>query len=392
MEKWKEVVDSNTGRTYYFNEDTLEVSWQKPGASTSNEEDDPWLEVTDPKSGRTYFYNTKTKETAWSKPKEENVKISNNDEEEPKSISEEENTKTMAKELHALDDRLEEEKSKASRLTETFVEDSIHVMSDKAKMKLTVNDTEMANLETKLEKDEKKVEEDKKEVETLAKEIHLDEHLVEDRAKEIVLKDRFQEDASREVVDALKLVTARTEEERSRVREKLEQDKKRVQDDKETAERLSREISETEKERIEIEKEVAQQQQQHKQHKKSSSSAIEMSDMRSTTQEDEKNNNIFSGKSSTTSTGMKSISFRGKSPYGSTAVREELPYHYPIQSSTSSVTTTNVFVYESVIEFKFLALASAFALLFLVVRSTVSFPLIRFELNHTQQHRYSIDA
>ena len=216
MEKWKEVVDSNTGRTYYFNEDTLEVSWQKPGASASNEEDDPWLEVTDPKSGRTYFYNTKTKETAWSKPAKENVKSSNNDEEDPKSISEEENTKT--KELHALDDRLEEEKSKASRLTETFVEDSIHVMSDKAKMKLTVNDTEMANLETKLEKDEKKVEEDKKEVETLAKEIHLDEHLVEDRAKEIVLKDRFQEDASREVVDALKLVTARTEEERSRVR------------------------------------------------------------------------------------------------------------------------------------------------------------------------------
>ena len=374
MEKWKEAVDSNTGRTYYFNEDTLEVSWQKPGAaSTSNGEDDPWLEVTDPKSGRTYFYNTKTKETAWSKPAKENVKSSNNDEEDPKSISEEENTKT--KELHALDDRLEEEKSKASRLTETFVEDSIHVMSDKAKMKLTVNDTEMANLETKLEKDEKKVEEDKKEVETLAKEIHLDEHLVEDRAKEIVLKDRFQEDASREVVDALKLVTARTEEERSRVREKLEQDKKRVQDDKETAERLSREISETEKERIEISKEVAQQQQQqHKQHKKSSSSAIEMSDMRSTTQEDEKNNNIFSGKSSTTSTGMKSISFRGKSPYGSTAVREELPYHYPIASSTSSsVTTTNVFVYESVIEFKFLALASAFALLFLVVRFFHSF-------------------
>ena len=372
MEKWKEVVDSNTGRTYYFNEDTLEVSWQKPGASASNEEDDPWLEVTDPKSGRTYFYNTKTKETAWSKPAKENVKSSNNDEEDPKSISEEENTKT--KELHALDHRLEEEKSKASRLTETFVEDSIHVMSDKAKMKLTVNDTEMANLETKLEKDEKKVEEDKKEVETLAKEIHLDEHLVEDRAKEIVLKDRFEEDASREVVDALKLATAHTEQERSRAREKLEQDKKRVQDDEETAERLSREISETEKERIEISKEVAQQQQQqHKQHKKSSSSAIEMSDMRSTTQEDEKNNNIFSGKSSTTSTGMKSISFRGKSPYGSTAVREELPYHYPIQSSTSSVTTTNVFVYESVIEFKFLALASAFALLFLVVRFFHSF-------------------
>ena len=371
MEKWKEVVDSNTGRTYYFNEDTLEVSWQKPGASASNEEDDPWLEVTDPKSGRTYFYNTKTKETAWSKPEKESVKSSNNDEEEPKSISEEENTKT--KELHALDDRLEEEKSKASRLTETFVEDSIHVMSDKAKMKLTVNDTEMANLETKLEKDEKKVEEDKKEVETLAKEIHLDEHLVEDRAKEIVLKDRFEEDASREVVDALKLATAHTEQERSRAREKLEQDKKRVQDDEETAERLSREISETEKERIEISKEVAQQQQQqHKQHKKSSSSVIEMSDMRSTTtQGDEKSNNIYSG---TSSTGMKSISFRGKSPYGSTAVREELPYHYPIASSTSSsVTTTNVFVYESVIEFKFLALASAFALLFLVVRFFHSF-------------------
>ena len=372
MEKWKEAVDSNTGRTYYFNEDTLEVSWQKPGAaSTSNGEDDPWLEVTDPNSGRTYFYNTKTKETAWTKPvrEDENTKISNNDEEDPKSISEEENTNTMTKKLHQLDDRLEEEKSKVSRLTETFVEDSIHVMSDKAKMKLTVNDTEMANLETKLEKDEKKVEEDKKEVETLAKEIHLDEHLVEDRAKEIVLKDRFEEDASREVVDALKLATAHTEQERSRAREKLEQDKKRVQDDEETAERLSREISETEKERIEISKEVAQQQQQqqHKQHKKSSSSVIEMSDMRSTTtQGDEKSNNIYSG---TSSTGMKSISFRGKSPYGSTAVREELPYHYPIASSTSSsVTTTNVFVYESVIEFKFLALASAFALLFLVVR------------------------
>jgi len=386
MKGWKEAVDENTGRTYYFNEQTLEVSWEKPGTTKEND-DDPWLEVTDPKSGRTYFYNTKTKETSWTKPsielkKEVPIETTKQrgksvDQTTPKQEGEttkqKEKSTDQTKRLHQLDDRLQEEKSKASSMTEKYVEDSIHVMSDKAKIKTADSEIEKTALEMKLEQDQNKVEEDKKKVEMLTEEIHLDERLVEDRAKEIVLKERFQEDATREVIDALKIATSRNEEEKSKAREKLEQDKNRVQDDKETAEKLSHEISKVEQERLEIVEKYAKSSSSSSSNKKSSSvKPIEMSDDTnlSSSSSSSSNSNIFSGSTHASSNGMKSISFRGASSYGhgessSPSIRD----HYPITSSTSSsVMTTNVFVYENVIEFKIVALASAFALLFFFVR------------------------
>jgi len=76
---WTEVLDNSSGNYYYVNSETGETSWDKP-AELSNTvaeavepqvvEDvktDEWVEVEDP-SGAVYYYNRTTNETSWEKP------------------------------------------------------------------------------------------------------------------------------------------------------------------------------------------------------------------------------------------------------------------------------------------------------------------------------------
>jgi len=78
-DEWEEVQDPTSGKTYYFNKQTQETSWEKPtaklsestkvndGAAPAQEEND-WVETLDPSSGKNYYYNAKTGETSWEKP------------------------------------------------------------------------------------------------------------------------------------------------------------------------------------------------------------------------------------------------------------------------------------------------------------------------------------
>ncbi|VEU34893.1 unnamed protein product [Pseudo-nitzschia multistriata] len=75
---WQEVQDPNTGKCYYFNQETQETTWEKPTVSStevsgtddapsSSDEQNDWVETLDPSSGKSYYYNTKTCETTWEK-------------------------------------------------------------------------------------------------------------------------------------------------------------------------------------------------------------------------------------------------------------------------------------------------------------------------------------
>ncbi|CAE7345607.1 NEDD4 [Symbiodinium natans] len=59
---WTEHRDPASGKVFYFNVETKETSWQKPGESKSE-----WTEHVD-ESGRTFYYNAQTKESSWSRP------------------------------------------------------------------------------------------------------------------------------------------------------------------------------------------------------------------------------------------------------------------------------------------------------------------------------------
>ncbi|RYH13585.1 hypothetical protein EON65_35300 [archaeon] len=75
---WEQAVDESTQKTYYFNSDTGEVSWDLPeGAVFSQavaESTVPpadlgtWAEVIDEASGASYYYNETTGETSWERP------------------------------------------------------------------------------------------------------------------------------------------------------------------------------------------------------------------------------------------------------------------------------------------------------------------------------------
>jgi hypothetical protein len=102
-EFWVESEDPSSGKTFYYNSLTQEVSWKRPTADESSEapeskvtgkledefehisgEDEikesestgspelplpeGWIESTDPTSGETYYYNVETEETSWERP------------------------------------------------------------------------------------------------------------------------------------------------------------------------------------------------------------------------------------------------------------------------------------------------------------------------------------
>ncbi len=383
---WKEAIDSNTGRTYYFNEETLEVSWSKPVneddvfEEPSSPSEDPWLEVTDSKTGKIYFYNTKTKETSWTKPEEE--------EEDSHSVTDT-TTEKSEQVLENTEERLDSEKSKATRLTDTYVKDVIKVANDKAKITTSFGSSskdEQKNMVEKLEQDKKKLNEDTLNLNQVLDEIKLDKELMEEKEKTKRLTEEYIRDSAQMARDkaAATSATSKNEEVSHDLKEKLQQDEWNVSEDKSKIAELTQEIVEKEKNRIEsmggkddidddddddVSKTKTKTSQSKISSKKKSSSSsskpIEMSKDGSSVS----SLNNFEGTSSTTSTGMRSISFRGKSTkYASPTTQQQQYPTVPISSETSStVTTTNILVYESVIEFKFLALASAIVIVFFLL-------------------------
>jgi hypothetical protein len=77
QEKWTEVRDPSTGKTYFHNSVTGVSSWTDPRAiapkpAVSNSSlVSPWTAKQDPASGKTYYYNSATNETSWARPLEE---------------------------------------------------------------------------------------------------------------------------------------------------------------------------------------------------------------------------------------------------------------------------------------------------------------------------------
>ena len=87
---WAEVIEEETGKTYYFNEGTGATQWHHPYGSDSDEEGEvtgggtggagagggsrvstgsaEWDEVTDKASGKTYWFNAATGESTWTRP------------------------------------------------------------------------------------------------------------------------------------------------------------------------------------------------------------------------------------------------------------------------------------------------------------------------------------
>ena len=93
---WKATPDPVTGKTYYFNTKTREVSWAKPeggdrgeggeggggggdgvgggaegageGTSKGGGASDAWGLAKDPKTGKEYYFNSQTKQTSWTAP------------------------------------------------------------------------------------------------------------------------------------------------------------------------------------------------------------------------------------------------------------------------------------------------------------------------------------
>eukprot|EP00954_Amorphochlora_amoebiformis_P029737 1393597-Amorphochlora_amoeboformis.AAC.3 len=86
---WKAVLDKKTNRYYYYNKATQTTQWNEPEALKAQRKKSPWVtrriqnkirlrlnlpivmsqrSRVDPKTGRTYYYNKQTKEVSWEKP------------------------------------------------------------------------------------------------------------------------------------------------------------------------------------------------------------------------------------------------------------------------------------------------------------------------------------
>ena len=54
--------ETDDGKTYFYNENTGQTSWEDPNAKA-----DEWLEL-ETDEGKTYYYNERTGKTAWDNP------------------------------------------------------------------------------------------------------------------------------------------------------------------------------------------------------------------------------------------------------------------------------------------------------------------------------------
>lgn len=86
-DEWQSKVDPASGKTYYFNVNTRETSWVKPGSGKE------WVERLDESSGKVYYVNMITRETQWTKP-DNFVAASTKEAEEPATAAAEDETAT----------------------------------------------------------------------------------------------------------------------------------------------------------------------------------------------------------------------------------------------------------------------------------------------------------
>ncbi len=112
---WKATVDSSTGKTYYYNKQTKEVSWtiptgykesvrseknEKNNDDTNKAEGDDsdiakyWRETVDANTGKMYYFNKKTKMVSWEKPAGFVEKIDDNAETETVPLTKSQSAKS----------------------------------------------------------------------------------------------------------------------------------------------------------------------------------------------------------------------------------------------------------------------------------------------------------
>eukprot|EP00985_Skeletonema_marinoi_P010195 scaffold4797_cov152-Skeletonema_marinoi.AAC.20 len=67
--KWKTAIDKVTGKTYFYNKLTKEVTWDAPDDVVEEKRASPlWKAAYDTTTGQTYYYNRQTKAVTWNKP------------------------------------------------------------------------------------------------------------------------------------------------------------------------------------------------------------------------------------------------------------------------------------------------------------------------------------
>ena len=64
--QWKYATDKVTGKTYYYNKFTKEVTWKAPDGFLPKKPQ--WKTAFDVTTGKEYYYNRQTKEVTWKKP------------------------------------------------------------------------------------------------------------------------------------------------------------------------------------------------------------------------------------------------------------------------------------------------------------------------------------
>ena len=73
---WEELVDESTGRTYWFNNETEESTWDDPHAKAVDVDDGGageekvWTKFLDDDTGQAFYFNESTGETTWDTPED----------------------------------------------------------------------------------------------------------------------------------------------------------------------------------------------------------------------------------------------------------------------------------------------------------------------------------